>query len=291
MDTIQAITLGVVQGLTEFLPISSTAHLTLVPWFMGWKDPGLTFDVALHVGTLFAVTVYFWNDLRRMAGAWLLSVARLLRLPVPAFAQNSALSAGSEPYGVLAWLVVAGSVPAVITGLALEKWIETTLRSPLVIAAALIGVGLLIAWADRTTQQRRDWTSLRVKDAILIGVAQACALIPGVSRSGATITMGLFLGLNRKDAARFSFLLGFPVIFGSTLFKLRHIFADAALQQLAPWMALGAAAAAVSGYFCIAFLLRFLASQTMTVFVVYRVALGLLILGLVAWGFALPMHV
>jgi undecaprenyl-diphosphatase len=287
VDAVQAITLGIVQGLTEFLPISSTAHLTLVPWFLGWQDPGLTFDVALHVGTLVAVTVYFWSDLRRMAVAWLLSVARLMRLPVPS-SRLSPADGSTDPYGVLAWLVVAGSVPAVIAGLSLEKWIETTLRSPLVIASTLIGVGLLIALADRMTQQRRDWTSLRLKDAILIGLAQACALVPGVSRSGATITMGLFLGLNRKDAARFSFLLGFPVIFGSTVFKLRHIFDDAALQQLAPWMALGAAAAALSGYVCIAFLLRFLASQTMTVFVVYRIALGLLIFGLIAGGFAVP---
>ncbi|MEB3284255.1 MAG: undecaprenyl-diphosphatase UppP [Candidatus Sericytochromatia bacterium] len=283
MDAIQAITLGVVQGLTEFLPISSTAHLTLVPWFLGWKDPGLTFDVALHVGTLVAVTIYFFSDLKRMAVAWLSSLMRMLGLSQ--FFQKE--MAGGDAYGTLAWLVIAGSVPAVVAGLSLEKWIETTLRSPVVIAATLIGVGILIAIADRLTRQRRDWTSLRLKDAILIGFAQACALVPGVSRSGATITMGLFLGLNRKDAARFSFLLGFPVIFGSTVFKLRHIFDDVALQELAPWMALGALAAAVSGYFCIAFLLRFLASQTMTVFVVYRIGLGVLILTLIARGFSL----
>jgi undecaprenyl-diphosphatase len=214
-------------------------------------------------------------------------LARLLRVPGVSHREADTDEA-QAPYATLAWLVIAGSVPAVVAGLSLEKWIETTLRSPLVIAGTLIGVGLLIAVADRVTRQRRDWTSLRLKDAVLIGLAQACALVPGVSRSGATITMGLFLGLNRKDAARFSFLLGFPVIFGSTVFKLRHIFEDVALQQLAPWMALGAVAAAVSGYFCIAFLLRFLASQTMTVFVLYRIALGLLILGLVAGGFSVP---
>ncbi|MEB3195767.1 MAG: undecaprenyl-diphosphate phosphatase [Candidatus Sericytochromatia bacterium] len=294
MDAFQAITLGIVQGLTEFLPISSTAHLTLVPWALGWQDPGLTFDVALHVGTLVAVTVYFFSDLRQLAVAWLRSIWGFFQPRPPRSLGAAALEPPAEsprdPYGLLAWLVIAGSVPAVLAGLTLEKWIATTLRSPLVIAGALIGVAVLIAMGDRLTRASRAWTSITLKDALLIGLAQACALVPGVSRSGATMTMGLFLGLTRKDAARFSFLLGFPVILGSTVFKLRHIFEDAALQALAPWMALGAATAAISGYACIHFLLRFLATQTMTVFVVYRILLGLLIIGLVQAGLPLPMH-
>ncbi|MEB3224053.1 MAG: undecaprenyl-diphosphate phosphatase [Candidatus Sericytochromatia bacterium] len=292
VDAFQAITLGIVQGLTEFLPISSTAHLALVPWAFGWQDPGHTFDVALHAGTLIAVTAYFWDDLRRMAVAFARSLIGLLRrTPSPRSLGAAALEAPSgpaapDPHGVLAWMVVAGSVPAVLAGVLIEKWVETTLRSPLVIAGTLIGVALLIWVIDRRASGHRAWQDLRLKDAVLIGVAQACALVPGVSRSGATITMGLLLGLSRADAARFSFLLGFPVILGSTVFKLRHLFEDASLQALAPWMALGAAAAALSGYACIAFLLRFLASRTMLTFVLYRVALGSLILFLVAMGWA-----
>jgi undecaprenyl-diphosphatase len=292
VDAFQAITLGIVQGLTEFLPISSTAHLALVPWAFGWQDPGHTFDVALHAGTLLAVTAYFWGDLRLMALAFLRSLIGIVRrTPPPRSLGAAALEPGPEaappdPHGVLAWLVVAGSVPAVVAGVLIEKWVETTLRSPLVIAGTLIGVALIIWLIDRRAQGHRTWRDLGLKDAVLIGLAQACALVPGVSRSGATITMGLHVGLSRGDAARFSFLLGFPVILGSTLFKLRHLGEDPTLQALAPWMLLGAGAAAVSGYLCIAFLLRFLASRTMLTFVVYRLALGALILFLVAKGWA-----
>lgn len=270
MDLVQAVTLGVVQGLTEFLPISSTAHLALVPWMFGWKDPGLTFDVALHIGTLLAVVIYFRDDLRHMAIAWLKSFK----------ARDKA-----DPYQNLAWLVVWGSVPAVGAGVLLDDLVETTFRSPYVIAAMLIGVGLLIAVAERLTAKTRTWQEMTLKDALLIGVAQACALIPGTSRSGATITMGLFLGLQRPDAARFSFLLGFPVILGSIVFKLKDVASDPALAAMIPHMGAGILASAISGYFCIAYLLKFLATQTMTVFVVYRVLLGLVIIGLIMNGF------
>ena len=173
MDVVQAVTLGVVQGLTEFLPISSTAHLALVPWMFGWKDPGLTFDVALHVGTLVAVLVYFRDDLRHMAVAWFKSFT----------ARDKA-----DPYQNLAWLVVWGSIPAVIAGVLLDDLVETTFRSPYVIAAMLIGVGLLIAVAERLTAKTRTWQEMTLKDALLIGLAQACALFPRTSRTRATIT-------------------------------------------------------------------------------------------------------
>ncbi len=275
MDLVQAVTLGVVQGLTEFLPISSTAHLALVPWLFGWKDPGLTFDIALHIGTLIAVLVYFRADLFNMAMAWLKSFT----------ARDKA-----DPYQNLAWLVVWGSIPAVIAGVLLDDLVETTFRSPYVIAAMLIGVGVLIAIAERLTAKTRTWQEMTLKDALLIGVAQACALIPGTSRSGATITMGLFLGMQRPDAARFSFLLGFPVILGSVVFKLKDVASDPALTAMVPMMGVGILASAVSGYFCIAYLLRFLATQTMTVFVVYRILLGLAIIGLIMNGFNPSMH-
>lgn len=275
MDVVEAVTLGVVQGLTEFLPISSTAHLALVPWLFGWKDPGLTFDISLHIGTLVAVIVYFRDDLRHMTVAWFKSLR----------ARDK-----SDPYQNLAWLVVWGSIPAVIAGVLLDDFVETTFRSPYVIATMLIGVGLLIAVAERMTEKTRTWQEMTLKDALLIGVAQACALIPGTSRSGATITMGLFLGMQRPDAARFSFLLGFPVILGSIVFKLKDVASDPALAAMVPYMGVGILASAISGYFCIAVLLKFLGTQTMTVFVIYRVLLGLLIIGLIWNGFNPSMH-
>lgn len=271
MDIIQAITLGVVQGLTEFLPISSTAHLALVPWFFGWKDPGLTFDVALHVGTFLAVALYFRQDLIQMFFSWLKSFKHFDR---------------EDPYQKLSWLVFVGCIPAVIAGVLLDDFVAGVFRSPYVIAASLIAVGLLIAVAERVTQHTRTWKDMKLKDAILIGLAQACALIPGTSRSGSTITMGLFLGLERADAARFSFLLGFPVILGSAVFKLKGLGHDAALTSMLPMMAVGVVVSAISGYLCIRFLMRFLATNTMTVFVVYRVVLGLVILGMLLTGHA-----
>lgn len=275
MDIVEAITLGAVQGLTEFLPISSTAHLALVPWLLGWKDPGLTFDVSLHVGTLAAVVAYFWDDLLHMAKAWFSSFKKRDH---------------ADPYQNLAWLVVWGSFPAIIAGLLLNKLVETTLRSPYVIAGMLIGVAILIGIAERLTPKTRIWQELTLKDAMLIGLAQACALIPGTSRSGATITMALFLGVQRADAARFSFLLGFPVILGSCVFKLKDVLHDPSLSAMLPMMGVGIVTSAISGYICIAYLLRFLATQTMMVFIVYRIALGLLIIGLIMNGFNPSMH-
>ncbi len=269
MTHFEAMVLGIVQGLTEFLPVSSTAHLALVPWLMGWSDPGLAFDVALHVGTLLAVTVFFRQDLWAMAKAFVKS------LPRPDL---------SDAYQRLAWWVIVGCVPAVVAGVLLEDWIEGALRSPAVIATMLITVALLIAWAERRGSLTRDLEHLTWREALLIGLAQACALIPGTSRSGATMTMALFLGFARPEAARFSFLLGYPVILGSALFKLKDLAATGALSTHAVPLAIGIASSAVSGYLCVRFLLRFLASHTMTVFVVYRIVLGLVIIGLLASG-------
>ena len=273
MDIFQAIALGVVQGLTEFLPISSTAHLALLPWFMGWKDPGLTFSVALHVGTLLAVALYFRQDLTQMFFSWLGSLRGFDR---------------TDPYQKLSWMVIFGCIPAVIAGFLLDDLIAGIFRSPYVIAAMLIGVAVLIAIAERTTKHTRTWKDMTLKDALLIGLAQACALIPGTSRSGATIVMGLFLGLERADAARFSFLLGFPVIFGSAVLKMKEVVTDPAMLAQLPMIGVGTVAAALSGYWCIAFLMRFLQTNTMTVFVVYRIALGLVILGLLITGVYQP---
>lgn len=269
MDLLQAVSLGVVQGLTEFLPISSTAHLALVPWFLGWKDPGLTFDVALHVGTLVAVTGYFWQDLWGMLKAGLTSLVRPNR---------------EDPFQRLAWQVVIGCLPAILAGTLLDRYVSGVLRSPAVIAAALMGVGLLLALADRRAQEGDGLEGLTWKRALMVGLAQACALVPGVSRSGSTMAAALGLGMSRPAAARFSFLLGYPVILGGCVFKLKDLLQAPDLAQLAVPMALGVAASAISGYFCIAYLLKFLQSNSFKVFVGYRLALGLAIFAMLALG-------
>jgi undecaprenyl-diphosphatase len=265
LDILQSVVLGIVQGITEFLPISSTAHLILTPLFMGWKDPGLTFDVALHVGTFLAVAAYFREDLSQMIRAGFTSLRR------PNFAE--------DPYQRLAWLTVIGCVPAGIVGILFEKSIETTLRSPYVIASTLAGVALLLLLAEFVGKRDRDVKHLTLRDALLIGIAQACALIPGVSRSGATMTMGMFSGLSREAAARFSFLLGVPIIFASCLFKLRDL-PGAGLSSTELFaMGVGVATSALTGYFVIKFLLSFLQKRSMMVFIVYRLFVG----GLVAY--------
>lgn len=264
MDILQSVVLGIVQGITEFLPISSTAHLILTPLFLGWKDPGLTFDVALHVGTFLAVAAYFRADLAQMIRAGLASLRR------PNFK--------GDPYQRLAWLTVIGCVPAGVMGILFESAIETTLRSPYVIAATLAGVALLLLLAEFVGKRNRDVKDLTLRDALLIGIAQACALIPGVSRSGATMTMGLFNGLSREAAARFSFLLGVPIIFASCLFKLRDLPSAGLSGAELSAMGVGVVTSAVTGYFVIKFLLSFLAKRSMMVFIAYRLFVG----GLVA---------
>lgn len=269
MDFLQAAALGVVQGLTEFLPISSTAHLALFPWFLGWKDPGLTFDVALHVGTLLAIILYFRQDLTQMALSWFQSFTRPNK---------------EDPYQRLSWLVVVGSIPAVIAGITFEKQVETVLRSPYVIATMLIVVAVLFAIAERVTKQTRTLKEMTWRSALLVGVAQACALIPGTSRSGSTMMMAMFAGFKREEAARFSFLLGAPIMVGGIVFKMKDLLGDPIWAAQWPLIAVGVAASAISGYLCIRFLLAFLKTQSMTVFIVYRIALGLIIFGLLLTG-------
>ena len=184
-----AVTLGLIQGLSEFLPISSSAHLILAPWFLGWPDPGLTFDVALHLGTLVAVAVYFWRD-------W---IALLRAAPRP-----------RSPEGRLFWLLIVGAIPGAVAGVLLDTLAEQTLRSPLLIAGTLSVLALVLFAADRWGRRNRELLDLRPADAVLIGIAQALAIIPGVSRSGITIATARGRGIDRADAARFSFLLSMP---------------------------------------------------------------------------------
>ncbi|MBA3328355.1 MAG: undecaprenyl-diphosphate phosphatase [Solirubrobacterales bacterium] len=269
MDLLEAIVLGLVQGLTEFLPISSSGHLRIVPAFAGWEDPGAAFTAVIQLGTMAAVVVYFRHDLARIARTWLASLRDPARRP--------------ELDARLGWYIILGSIPISVFGLAFADQIENGARDLYLIGATLIALGLLLLVAEKAARHDRDITSLTRRDAIVVGCAQALALIPGVSRSGATITAGLFLGLDRVAAARFSFLLSIPAVVLSGLYQVPDIFGAGGGAGVAPTI-LATALAFVSGYASIAFLLRFLTTHTTAVFVAYRVALGVLVIALVAAG-------
>jgi undecaprenyl-diphosphatase len=268
MDALQAIVLGIVQGLTEFLPISSTAHLRLVPAFAGWDDPGTAFTAVVQLGTMAAVLLYFRRDLWNIACAWL----RSLRDP----AARGTLDAR------LGWYLIIGTVPISILGLAFKDKIETDARQLTLIGIALIVLGLVLELAERLGRKERDIDSLTMCDAVAIGFAQAAALVPGVSRSGATISAGLFLGLERQAAARYSFLLSVPAVVLSGLFELKDVGSGGGAGFGAT--ALATLLAFVVGYASIAWFLKYLARHPVTVFVIYRVVLGVVVLALVAGG-------
>ncbi len=263
--------LGVVQGLTEFLPISSTAHLRIVPAFAGWPDPGAAFTAVTQLGTMAAVLLYFWDDLARIAVAW----SRSLRRPRARRSLDARLG----------WYIVLGTVPISVLGLVFKTPIETVVRDLYLISGALIGLGLLLLLAERVGGRSRGMDALGARDGVAVGLAQALALVPGVSRSGATITAGLFLGLDRPTAARFSFLLSVPAVVLSGLLELGTILGGTQARDtglLALVVATGLALAV--GYASIAFLLRFLATHSTGVFVAYRVMLGSVVLALALTG-------
>ena len=266
MSMLEAIVLGIAQGLTEFLPISSTAHLRIIPAFAGWEDPGAAFTAVTQLGTLAAVLLFFRRDLWTIGRAWVAGLRdRELR---------------GEPDSMLAWFILAGTVPIVVFGAAFSDQIETGARNLTLIGTTLIALGLVLWMAEVLGAQRRALDTLRWRDGILIGLAQAAALVPGVSRSGATISAGLFVGLERAAAARYSFLLSIPAVVLSGVYELRDIGAEGGAGLGATAVATLLAFAA--GYASIAFLLRFLTSHSVLVFVAYRVALGALVLILVA---------
>ncbi len=256
MDIFQIVILALVQGLTEFLPISSSAHLILVPVLTNWPDQGLAFDVAVHAGTLIAVVLYFRRELARMFVEWLAS-----------------FRGGLTPDARLAWAVLIGTVPVGIAGLVFNDFVEAQLRSPMVIAVATILFGLLLWYADRVGARGRDEYALSLRDVVLIGLAQALALIPGTSRSGITITAGLLLGMQRKAAARFSFLLSIPVIFLAGIFKTAEYLGAASVEDAQPLL-IGAVISALSAYACIHYFLKLLERIGMLPFVAYRLVLG-----------------
>lgn len=269
MPLYQAVVLAIVQGLTEFLPISSTAHLALFPWLLGWKDPGLTFDVALHVGTLIAVLIYFrrlWQELLKGA----------LALGNP---EDPAVRRNRE----LFWFLFIGTLPAGFAGWFLEHAAEHELREPVVIGAALILIGLLMWIGERVNTERRSLGEISLTDSILVGVAQALALIPGVSRSGITMATGLLRGMDRETSARFSFLLSTPVIAGAALKKAVEISPHGLAPEMRLPFLVGTLVAALVGYVVIASLMRYLERRTFKIFVVYRIAFGVVVLVL-GWG-------
>jgi undecaprenyl-diphosphatase len=271
VSILEAIVLGIVQGLTEFLPISSTGHLRIVPAFLGWEDPGAAFTAVTQLGTMAAVLLYFRDDLVRIARAWLRSLFdRPLRRELDAR---------------LGWYIVLGTIPIGIFGVLFKDQIETGARDLYLIGVALIVLGLVLLVAEKVGKRERSIEQIRTKDGFAIGLAQALALIPGVSRSGATITAGLFMGLDRPAAARFSFLLSVPAVVLSGLLELGTILSDddgdgTSLVALV----VATVTAFLSGYLAIAWLLRYLATHSTVIFVVYRVALGALVLALTAAG-------
>ncbi len=274
MGVLEAILLGIVQGLTEFLPISSSAHLLIVPWLFGWREPGLAFNVALHLGTLLAVVTYFWRELVAMA-AGLLRGLRDRRLT-------------GEPDARLALIIGIGSIPAAVAGFLGSDALDAYFHSGgggdqaiMVSALLLIGLGLLLALAEWLAHHRRELSDTTAWDGIVVGLAQALALLPGVSRSGSTITAGLFLGLRREAAARFSFLLGVPAIAGAGLLEGVKLLQAGLPAEERVIFAAGTVSAAVVGYLAIAFLLRFLQRYSTKAFVAYRLILGLVLLAVV----------
>ena len=269
METLHIVVLALIQGLTEFLPISSSAHLLLPQGILGWPDQGLAFDVSVHVGTLSAVLLYFRKDVTVLIAAW----------------SNSTFKGQHNGDSRLAWLLVLATVPAALAGLLFDDFIEANLRSTLVIAVTTIVFGLLLWWADRPRGNQFDnIAQLTISAVFIIGCAQALALIPGTSRSGITITAALLCGLPRLQAARFSFLMAIPIILLSGGYKILQLVIS---QAEAPWLdlTLGIVLAAISAYLCIHYFLNFINRIGMLPFVIYRLVLGIFLLLFVAMGF------
>jgi len=269
MGLLRAVVLGIVQGVTEFLPISSTAHLRIVPELLGWPDAGAAYTAMIQLGTVAAVIVYFWADLVRLGRAFFEGLFR----GAPLGTQDARL----------AWYVLVGSLPIGILGLLFKRHIETSLRSLYVIALAMVVLALLLLLAERIAAHQRTLSEMTWKDGISIGLCQAVALIPGSSRSGTTLTGGLALGFRREDAARYSFLLSVPATAAAGLFEMRHL-----VRSGEPFtgvdVLVGTVVAFVSGILAIAWLLRFLRTQSTVVFIVYRLLLGGLLLFLLGTG-------
>ena len=288
LPILEAIVLGIVQGLTEFLPVSSTAHLALVPWLVtrlglaNWSDPGLTFDVALHAGTLLAILLYFWRT-------WIQILRAAFGGKVVRFSETSDNHGDLTPEEqrrerLLLWFMIAATIPAGLVGAVLQKRIETTFRAPALVAAMLIIVAIVMLIAERVGRYSKPLSQISFVDAMTVGVLQAFAVIPGVSRSGITISGGLFRNFTRDAAARFSFLLSTPIIAGAALLKLHHVMKEGLPPGMATGFAVGMIVSAIVGYATIAWFIRYLQTKTLRPFVIYRIILGVAILVLGYFG-------
>ncbi len=268
-DFLQALVLGTLQGLTEFLPISSSAHLRIFPELFGWGDPGAAFTAVIQIGTEVAVLLYFWRDIWRIARTWLVSLVK------PEYRGHLDARMG--------WYIIVGSIPIGILGVTFKDTIETSFRNLWLIGTTLIVLGLILGVADRFGGTRKAIKHLTLRDAVLMGLAQACALIPGVSRSGATISMGRFLGYERAAATRYAFLLAIPAVVAAGLFELPEIQTGDNLYGWGPTI-VATIVSFVVGYAAIAWLLRYISTHSFAPFVIYRVLLGSGVLVLVAAG-------
>ena len=269
IDLLKAIFLGILQGLTEFLPISSSAHLRIFPELFGWGDPGAAFTAVIQIGTELAVLIYFRKDIWRIGRMWLRSLFK------PEFRGHIDARMG--------WFIIIGSLPIVVLGIALKDVIENDFRSLWIIGTTLIVLGIVLGIADRISANNKVIRDLTLRDAIFMGLAQAAALVPGVSRSGATISMGRFLGYEREAATRYAFLLAIPAVIGAGLFELKDIGGEANSYGWGPTI-VATVVSFIVGYAAIAWLLRYVSTKSYTPFVLYRVVLGAATLLLVATG-------
>jgi undecaprenyl-diphosphatase len=275
MSLFEAIVLAVIQGLTEFIPVSSTAHLRIIPALVGWSDPGAAFTAVIQIGTLAAVLIYFWRDIVRIASAMIADLRR------------GKLATTHDAW--MGWMIAGGTLPIVVIGLLFKHHIETTLRSLYVIAAAMAGVAILLALAEAYIARRRspgrDIEHVDWRDAIVVGLAQACALVPGTSRSGATILGGLCSGLNREAAARFSFLLSIPAVFAAAMLELvKNRQELLASGDQATSLVVSTVVAGIVGYATIPWLLGYLRTHSMWLFIIYRLILAAVLIGLLQSG-------
>ncbi len=260
MSLLQVVVLGMVQGITEFAPISSSAHLVIVPYFLGWRQPFIFFLVTLHLGTLAAIFCYFRRE--------------LLQLFLALVRSSRKLSVRNDPFAKLAWLIILGTIPALLTGHYLESLFEGLFGRPFIVGCLLLVTGMVLVIGDKMGKRLRDLNTVTVSDGLLIGLAQSLAIAPGISRSGITIATGLLNGLDRESAARFSFLLSFPAVIGAFVETSNKADLVVKASIIAP-MILGFLTAAVSGYFCIKYLLRYLQKGNLNIFAYYCFGLGI----------------
>jgi undecaprenyl-diphosphatase len=260
MTIIQALLLGLLQGATEFLPISSSGHLVLVPWLLGWSHPSLTFDTTVHLGTLLAVVLYFWGD-----------IVQIIRGVFKTLSDRSL----QDFHGRLGWLIALGTIPAVVLGVLFEDFFEQLFGTPLLVSCFLLITGLILLLSERISKRVRTLESLTWKDSLLIGLAQGAAIAPGISRSGATIAAGLAVGVQREAAARFSFLLALPIILGAGMLKLNEAIEIGLSNADFINLLVGFVMAAISGYACIHFLLSYLRRRSLYLFAAYCWVFGL----------------